>query len=138
MLKKKRLKFRRIQKKRVKINWITPQKNILNFGKYGLKADECGIVTKRQIEAARRSITRRLKKSSKVWINARVNRPVTAKPQGIRMGKGKGSVAQKTRFVRKGEILFEIGFLSKTAALKVLEKTKRKLPIAARAITKGR
>lgn len=138
MINKKRLKFKRLQKKRIKSNFSFSYKNTPRFGKYALRASESGILTKRQVEAVRRSITRRVKKFTKLWINCRVNRNVTAKPQGIRMGKGKGAVSQKTKTILKGAVLFEIDCFSKTIAFSILNKVKKKLPIQSYAIIKGR
>lgn len=138
MINKKRLKFKRLQKKRVSKNYSFWTKNSMCFGKYALKSKESGILTRRQVEAVRRSITRRIKKLTKLWIVCRVNRPVTSKPLGIRMGKGKGGVTQKTRFVNRGSILFEIANISKVLAVNILSKVKKKLPINSYFVFKGR
>lgn len=96
------------------------------------------MLTKRQVEAVRRSITRQIKKLSKLWISCRVTRPVTSKPQGIRMGKGKGGVSQKTRMITYNMVLFEIDNVSRAAAINILKKVKKKLPIKSYVVTKGR
>lgn len=138
MINKKRRQFKTFQKKNITHFIKTPEKCILAYGGYGLRALENGVLTKKQIEAARRTITRYLKKITKLWIRARVNVPVTAKSQGLRMGKGKGAITQKVRKVYKGEVLFEVSCFNINLVKLVLNKASKKLPIQTQFIWKGR
>ncbi len=138
MINKKRRQFKTFQKKKITHFIKTPEKCILVYGGYGLRAIENGILTKKQIEAARRTITRYLKKVSKLWIRSRVNVSVTAKSLGLRMGKGKGAITQKVRKVYKGEILFEVSCFKTSLVKLVFKKASKKLPIQTQFIWKGR
>jgi large subunit ribosomal protein L16 len=138
MLRKKRLKFKLFQKKKITKKFRTSEKTNLKFGNYGIRTMENGIVTKKQIEATRRSITRNIKKISKLWIRSRLNFPATAKSQGVRMGKGKGAVSQKIRKLLKGDILFEVFSFKKKKLYNILLKAAKKLPIRFIIIYKSR
>lgn len=107
MLMPKRVKRRRMQKGRIKGNTVRGHR--INFGDFGLKALEPARITSRQIEAARIAMTRKMKRTGKVWIRIFPDKPITKKPAETRMGKGKGAPEYWVAVVRPGRILFEIG-----------------------------
>src|SRR3954453_19431147 len=108
----------------------------LNFGQFGLKAVEPERVTARQIEAARRAITREMKRAGRVWIRVFPDLPVSKKPVEVRMGKGKGSVEYWAARVKPGRILFEIDGVPEDVAKEALRLGAMKLPIMTRVITR--
>jgi large subunit ribosomal protein L16 len=112
MLQPKRTKFRKQHKGRIK--GVAKGGSDLNFGTYGLKALEPERVTARQIEAARRAMTRHMKRQGRVWIRIFPDVPVTAKPIEVRMGKGKGSVDRWVCKVKPGRVMFEIDGVART------------------------
>lgn len=132
MLQPKRTKFRKQHKG--KIHGKAKGGTVLNFGAYGLKAQEPERVTARQIEAARRAITRHMKRAGRVWIRIFPDLPVTAKPTEVRMGKGKGSVDYWAARVKPGRVMFEIDGVSEEIAREALRLGARKLPIKTRFI----
>jgi large subunit ribosomal protein L16 len=101
----------------------------VTFGEYGLQALEPGWVTARQIEAARRSLVRYMKRRGKVWIRIFPDKPVTQKPAETRMGKGKGAVDHWVAVVKPGRILFELSGLSEEAAREAMRLASHKLAI---------
>lgn len=101
----------------------------ITFGVFGIKSLEYGKITARQIETARRVISKRVKNTGKFWICIFPSKPVTRKPNEIRMGKGKGSVSFWVAPVKPGKILFEMEGVNKTIATKILESISNKLPI---------
>ena len=127
MLQPKRTKFRKQFKGSIK--GLAKGGSDLNFGTYGLKALEPERVTARQIEAARRAMTRHMKRQGRVWIRIFPDVPVTAKPIEVRMGKGKGSVDRWVARVQPGRILFEIDGVPDEVALEALRFGAAKLPI---------
>jgi len=104
----------------------------LNFGSYGLKAQEPDRVNARQIEAARRAITRHMKRAGRVWIRIFPDVPVTSKPTEVRMGKGKGSVDYWAAKVKPGRIMFEIDGVSEELAREALRLGAAKLSVKTR------
>jgi large subunit ribosomal protein L16 len=108
----------------------------LNFGAYGLKALEPERVTARQIEAARRAITRQMKRQGRVWIRVFPDLPVTDKPAEVRMGKGKGAVEYWAARVHPGRILFEIDGVADDVARQSLLLGAAKLPIRTKIVTR--
>ena len=118
MLQPKRTKFRKQHKGRIK--GVAKGGSDLNFGTYGLKALEPERVTARQIEAARRAMTRHMKRQGRVWIRIFPDVPVTAKPIEVRMGKGKGSVDRWVCKVKPGRVMFEIDGVAEDVAHKKL------------------
>jgi large subunit ribosomal protein L16 len=132
MLQPKRTKFRKQHKGRLRGN--AKGGTELNFGAYGLKAQEPERVTARQIEAARRAITRHMKRAGRVWIRIFPDLPVTSKPTEVRMGKGKGSVDYWAARVKPGRIMFEIDGVSEEIAREALRLGAMKLPIKTRFI----
>lgn len=128
MLAPKRTKFRKAHKGRIHGN--AKGGTDLLFGAYGLKALEPERVTARQIEAARRSIQRYMKRMGRLWIRIFPDVPVSAKPAEVRMGKGKGSPEFWVCRVKPGRIMFEVDGVSEEIAKGALERAAAKLPIA--------
>jgi large subunit ribosomal protein L16 len=134
MLSPKRTKFRKAHKGRIHGN--AKGGFTLNFGAYGLKALEPERVTARQIEAARRTITRHLKRAGRVWIRVFPDVPVSKKPAEVRMGSGKGSPEFWVVRVNPGRILFEIDGVPKNIATEAFELAAAKLPIKTRMVSR--
>src|SRR6267154_6158165 len=134
MLSPKRTKFRKAHKGR--IHGASKGGTSLNFGAYGLKALEPERVTARQIEAARRAITRQMKRQGRVWIRVFPDLPVTDKPAEVRMGKGKGAVEYWAARVHPGRILFEIDGVPDDVAREALRLGAAKLPVKTRIVTR--
>jgi large subunit ribosomal protein L16 len=134
MLSPKRTKYRKAHKGRIHGN--AKGGFTLNFGAYGLKALEPERVTARQIEAARRTITRHLKRAGRVWIRVFPDVPVSRKPAEVRMGSGKGSPEYWIVRINPGRILFEIDGVPKTIASEAFELAAAKLPIKTRMVTR--
>ncbi len=130
MLQPKRTKFRKQHKGRIHGN--AKGGTALNFGAYGIKALEPERITARQIEAARRAITRHMKRAGRVWIRIFPDVPVSSKPTEVRMGKGKGSPDYWACRVKPGRIMFEIDGVSEEIAREALRLGGRKLPIKTR------
>ena len=103
--------------------------NEVTFGDYGLQAVETSYITARQIEAARITITRTMKRGGKVWINIFPHKPITKKPAEVRMGSGKGNVEYYVAVVKPGKIIFEISGVSEEIAKEAMRKAGHKLPI---------
>src|SRR5256885_13411330 len=118
MLSPARTKFRKQHKGR--IHGAAKAGTILNFGAYGLKALEPNRITAREIEAARRAITREMKRAGRVWIRIFPDVPVTSKPTEVRMGKGKGAVDYWAARVKPGRIMFEIDGVNEETAREAL------------------
>lgn len=134
MLSPKRTKYRKAHKGRIHGN--AKGGFTLNFGAYGLKALEPERVTARQIEAARRTITRHLKRAGRVWIRVFPDVPVSKKPAEVRMGSGKGTPEFWVVRVNPGRILFEIDGVPKAIASEAFELAAAKLPIKTRMVTR--
>lgn len=134
MLQPKRTKFRKQHKGRIK--GLAKGGSDLNFGTYGLKALEPERVTARQIEAARRAMTRHMKRQGRVWIRIFPDVPVTAKPIEVRMGKGKGSVEFWACKVKPGRVMFEIDGVSDVVAREALRLGAAKLPVKCKIVTR--
>jgi large subunit ribosomal protein L16 len=134
MLQPKRTKFRKQHKGRIK--GVAKGGSLLNFGAYGLKSLEPSRVTARQIEAARRAMTRHMKRAGRVWIRIFPDVPVTKKPTEVRMGKGKGSVEFWAAKVKTGRVLFEIDGVSGVVAREAFELAAAKLPIKCKIIVR--
>lgn len=130
MLQPKRTKFRKMQKGRIKGE--AKGGSDLNFGHYGLKALEPERVTARQIEAARRAMTRHMKRAGRVWIRIFPDVPVSSKPTEVRMGKGKGSPDFWAAKVKPGRIMFEIDGVPEDTAREAMRLAAAKLPIKCR------
>ncbi|MBD1545817.1 50S ribosomal protein L16 [Roseibium aggregatum] len=130
MLQPKRTKFRKQHKGR--IHGLSKGGTDLNFGNYGLKALEPERVTARQIEAARRAMTRHMKRAGRVWIRIFPDVPVSTKPAEVRMGKGKGSPDYWACRVKPGRIMFEIDGVPEDIAREAMRLAAAKLPIKCR------
>ena len=127
MLSPKRLKFHKQHKGR--IHGLAKGGSELSFGSYGLKALTPERVTARQIEAARRAITREMKRAGRVWIRIFPDVPVSDKPAEVSMGKGKGAIEFWVARVKPGRIMFEIGGVPEEVARKAFELGAAKLPV---------
>jgi len=134
MLQPKRTKFRKQHKGRIKGE--AKGGSTLAFGSYGLKATEPERVTARQIEAARRAMTRHMKRQGRVWIRIFPDVPVTSKPVEVRMGKGKGSVDFWACKVKPGRVMFELDGVSDGIAREALRLAAMKLPIKTRLVVR--
>ncbi|MEM0950404.1 MAG: 50S ribosomal protein L16 [Pseudomonadota bacterium] len=134
MLQPKRTKFRKMHKGRIKGE--AKGGSTLNFGTYGLKAIEPERVTARQIEAARRAMTRHMKRQGRVWIRIFPDTPISAKPIEVRMGKGKGSVDRWAAKVKPGRIMFEIDGVADSIAREALRLAAMKLPVKTRTVVR--
>ena len=126
MLQPKKPKYRKQFKGRM--HGLSKGGNLLNFGSFGLKALSPARITSRQIEAARRTISRHLKRSGRVWIRIFPDVPVTKKPAEVRQGKGKGAVEFWAAKVKPGKIMFEIDGVAKDLAKEALTLASEKLP----------
>jgi len=134
MLQPKRTKFRKQFKGRIKGE--AKGGSDLNFGSFGLKATEPERVTARQIEAARRAMTRHMKRQGRVWIRIFPDVPVSAKPIEVRMGKGKGSVDRWVCKVKPGRVMFEIDGVGEAVAMEALRLAAMKLPVKTRVVVR--
>ena len=134
MLQPKRTKFRKQHKGR--IHGEAKGGFLLNFGSFALKATEPERVTARQIEAARRAITRHMKRQGRVWIRIFPDVPVSSKPTEVRMGKGKGSVDYWAAKVKPGRIMFEIDGVAEPIAREALRLGAMKLPVTTRVVAR--
>jgi large subunit ribosomal protein L16 len=134
MLQPKRTKYRKQFKGR--IHGEAKGGFELNFGHYGLKATEPDRITARQIEAARRALTRHMKRQGRVWIRIFPDLPVTDKPAEVRMGKGKGAVDYWAARVHPGRIMFEIDGVADDIAREALKLGAAKLPVKTRIVTR--
>lgn len=134
MLSPKRTKFRKAHKGRIKGE--TKGGSALNFGAYGLKALEPERITARQIEAARRALTRHMKRQGRVWIRIFPDLPVSSKPAEVRMGSGKGAPEFWTARVAPGRILFEVDGVAEEIARHGFALAAAKLPIKTKFITR--
>jgi large subunit ribosomal protein L16 len=127
MLQPKRTKFRKQHKGRN--NGIAVRGSSVSFGEYGLKSVSRGRITARQIEAARRTISRHVKRQGKMWIRIFPDRPITKKPLEVRMGKGKGSVEFWVANVKPGTMMYEIQGVPESLAREAFILAAAKLPV---------
>ena len=134
MLMPKRVKFRRVQRGRLKGKAL--RGNTVSNGTYGLVALEPAWITSNQIEAARIAMTRYVKRGGKVWIKIFPDKPITEKPAETRMGSGKGSPEYWVAVVKPGRIMFEIGGVSEELAQEAMRLAANKLPIKCKFVTK--
>ena len=126
MLLPKRTKYRKMHKGRNR--GLATTGNKVSFGEYGLKATGRGRMTARQIEAARRTITRHIKRGGRVWIRVFPDKPITKKPLEVRMGKGKGSVEYWVMEIKPGQMLYELQGVSEELAREAFKLASAKLP----------
>mgnify|MGYP002725556008 CR=1 FL=1 len=134
MLSPKRTKFRKAHKGR--IHGKAKGGSVLNFGAYGLKATSPERVTARQIEAARRAMTRHMKRAGRVWIRIFPDVPVSQKPAEVRQGKGKGTPEYWAARVKPGRIMFEVDGVPLEVAKRAFELAAAKLPLQTRFVTR--
>lgn len=134
MLQPKRTKFRKAHKGRIK--GVAKGGTALNFGSYGLKAQAPARITARQIEAARRAMTRQMKRAGRVWIRIFPDVPVSKKPTEVRMGKGKGTTEFWAAKVKPGRIMFEIDGVNDAVARESLRLAAAKLPVPTRIVVR--
>lgn len=134
MLQPKRTKYRKQFKGRNR--GTATRGNKISFGEYGLKATDRGRLTARQIEAARRTITRFIKRGGKVWIRVFPDKPITKKPLEVRQGKGKGNVEYWVAQIQPGRVLFEIEGVTEEAAREAFTLAASKLPMATVFVTR--
>jgi len=127
MLQPKRTKFRKQQKGRNR--GLAQRGNKISFGEFGLKATGRGRITARQIEAARRTITRHVKRGGKLWIRIFPDKPVSKKPLEVRMGKGKGNVEYWVALIQPGKVLYEIEGVSEEIAREAFRLASAKLSV---------
>jgi len=127
MLQPKRTKFRKQNKGRNR--GLANNGNKVSFGEFGLKAITRGRITARQIEAARRTITRKIKRSGKIWIRIFPDKPITSKPLEVRQGKGKGNVEYWVSEIQPGKMLYEIEGVSAELAREAFTLAAAKLPV---------
>ena len=130
----KRVKYRRVHRGRMKGN--ATRGNTLTYGEYGLQALEPAWITSNQIEAARRAMTRYVKRGGNIWIKVFPDKPVTEKPAETRMGSGKGSPEYWVAVVKPGRVLFEMGGVSEEVAREAMRLAAHKLPIKTKFVTR--
>src|SRR6266850_931083 len=134
MLQPKRSKHRKAQKGRIRET--AKRGDTIAFGSYALKAMEAIWLTNRQLEAARQALTRAMKREGNVWIRVFPDKPITKKPQEVRMGKGKGAPEQWVAVVKPGRVLFEMEGVSEIEARKAMRLAAAKLPILTKFATR--
>ena len=134
MLAPKRVKYRKPQKGRMR--GMSMSGDYVSFGTYGLKAIEPGWITSRQIESARISISRRVKKIGKLWIRIFPHKSITKKPAETRMGKGKGAPEYWVAVIKPGRILFEVDGVDEAVALDAFTQCSHKLPLKTKMVTR--
>lgn len=130
----KRTKHRKVQKGRNRGQ--ATRGTTVSHGEFGLQAVEAGLITGNQIEAARVAMTRYMKRDGKVWIKIFPDKPITRKPAGTRMGKGKGNTEFWVAAVKPGRVMFEIAGVSETTAREALRLAKNKLPVKTKFVMK--
>lgn len=127
MLQPKKTKFRKMHKGRNR--GLALRGNAVSFGEYGLKATTRGRLTARQIEAARRAMTRHIKRGGRIWIRVFPDKPITSKPLEVRMGKGKGNVEFWVASIQPGRMLYEMEGVSEEIAREAFSLAAAKLPV---------
>ena len=132
MLQPRRTKFRKMHRGRR--GGLAFSGGSLEFGQFGIKSLDPAWITARQIEAARRAITRHLHRGGQVWIRIFPDKPITHKPQETRQGGGKGNVEQWVAVVKRGRVLFEVGGVAADTAKEALRLAAHKLPVATRMV----
>jgi len=135
MLQPKRTKFRKYQKGRNR--GLAQNGNKVSFGEFGLKAVARGRITARQIEAARRAMTRHIKRGGKIWIRVFPDTPISTKPLEVRMGKGKGNVDYWVAKIQPGSVLYEMEGVSEDMAREAFSLAAAKLPVKTTFVTRA-
>jgi len=134
MLQPKRTKYRKQMKG--KNRGLASKGNSVSFGEYGLKATDRGRITARQIEAARRAMTRHIRRGGKIWIRIFPDKPITKKPLEVRQGKGKGNVEYWVAQIQPGRILYEMSGVEEDLAKEALKLAAAKLPVETKFVTR--
>lgn len=134
MLQPKRTKYRKQHK--MKTKGIAIKGGTISFGSFALKSLEIGRITNRQLESARVAMTRYMKREGKVWIRIFPDKPITKKPQEVRMGKGKGPLDHWVAVVKPGKIMFEIDGVSGPIAVEALRLAAQKLPVQTKTVVR--
>jgi len=134
MLQPKRTKYRKQMKG--KNRGLASQGNKVSFGEYGLKATDRGRITARQIEAARKAMTRHIRRGGKIWIRIFPDKPITKKPLEVRQGKGKGNVEYWVAQIQPGRILYEMSGVDENLAKEALKLAASKLPVDTKFVTR--
>jgi large subunit ribosomal protein L16 len=134
MLQPKRTKFRKVHKGRNR--GLAQRGSKVSFGTVGLQATGRGRITARQIEAARRAMTRHIKRGGKIWIRVFPDKPITQKPLEVRMGKGQGNVEYWVAQIQPGRMLYEMEGVSEDVAREAFRLAAAKLPISTRVVTR--
>ena len=134
MLQPKRTKFRKQHKGRNR--GLAIRGSSVSFGEYGLKATGRGRLTARQIEAARRAMTRHVKRGGKIWIRVFPDKPITKKPLEVRQGKGKGNVEYWVALIQPGRVLYEMEGVSEDVAREAFRLAAAKLPVSTTFVTR--
>ena len=136
MLQPKKQKYRKSQRARGALKGMSKGGNEVNFGSVGLKALTAGEISSRQIEAARRAMTRAIKRGGKIWIRVFPHTPVTKKASEVPMGSGKGTVELYVARIKPGKILFEMDGISEELAREALKLADSKLPLKTKVVLK--
>ena len=131
----KRVKYRKTFKG--KMRGIATRNNFIAFGTFALKSEECGWISSRQIEAARRAMTRYTQRGGRIWIRIFPDKPITKHPAESRMGSGKGDVEGYVAVIKPGTILFEMGAVAEDIAKEAMRLAAHKLPLQTKFIVKG-
>ena len=134
MLQPKRTKFRKMHKGRNR--GLADRGSKVSFGEFGLKASGRGRITARQIEAARRAMTRHIKRGGKIWIRVFPDKPITKKPLEVRMGKGKGNVEYWVAQIQPGKVLYEMSGVEESLAQEAFKLAAAKLPITTKFVSR--
>lgn len=135
MLAPKKTKFRKGMKGRM--SGVATRGNEIEFGRYAIRSIDCGWVTSRQIEAARRAMTRHIKRGGKIWIRIFPDKPITSKPAEVPMGSGKGALSHYVAVIKPGRVLFEMDGVSEELAREAMRLAAHKLPVRTKFIGKG-
>ncbi len=133
LLQPRKTKYRKAHKGRIR--GLATRGNELTFGQFGLKALSPGRITARQLEAARRAMTRHIKRGGRVWIRVFPDLPVSSKPAEVRQGKGKGNVEYWAARVKPGRILYEMEGVPESLAKDAMERAGAKLPVGTKFVT---
>ena len=135
MLQPKRTKYRKQHK--MKTKGIAVKGGTISFGSFALKSLEIGRITNRQLESARIAMTRYMKREGKVWIRIFPDKPITKKPQEVRMGKGKGALDHWVAVVKPGKIMFELDGVPSAIAVEALRLAAQKLPVLTKTVVRA-
>jgi large subunit ribosomal protein L16 len=136
MLQPKKQKYRKAHRSRSALTGLSKGGNVVSFGSIGLKAVTAGEISSRQIEAARRAMTRAIKRGGKIWIRVFPHTPITRKASEVPMGSGKGSVEFYVSRIKPGRIIFEMDGISEALAREALKLADSKLPVKTKIVLK--